>query len=245
MSSSDQAIAYHSITIGDKNTWDDWHLVPSSRPLINPPQVKSNYIDIPGRDGNLDMTTALIGRPVYKNRTGEWEFLVLNEYDDGEDWTTLYTSIMQYLQGQEYKVILDDDPAFFYYGRLEVNAWKSQANWSRIVINYNLGPYKYDLAYSDEGWIWDPFNFETGVVHNYSNLPVAGTLTMTVVSIIPNYIPIILSSVDGLMVTYQSHTYTLVKGANTISDIKLAEGENTLTFNGNGMVSIDIKGGWL
>lgn len=243
--SSDQAKTYHSINIGEKNTWDDWHLVPSSRPLVNPPDVKTNYIEIPGRDGSMDLTTALIGRPVYKNRTGDWEFIVLNEYDDGEDWTTLYTDIMQYLQGREFKVILDDDPGFFYYGRLKVNSWQSQANWSRIVINYNLGPYKYDLAYSDEGWIWDPFNFETGIVHNYNNLPVVGTLSTVVISLTANYIPVILSSVDGMTVTYNGSTHVLQKGANTISDIKLAEGENTLVFNGNGMITIDIKGGWL
>ena len=45
---------YHSITIGSKNTWDDWYLIPSSRPVVNPPKPKTKYIDIPGADGHLD-----------------------------------------------------------------------------------------------------------------------------------------------------------------------------------------------
>ena len=53
---------YHSITIGTKNTWDDWHLIPKSRPLVNPPSVKTNVVDIPGGDGALDLSTALSGR---------------------------------------------------------------------------------------------------------------------------------------------------------------------------------------
>ena len=61
---------YHSITLGTKNTWDDWHLIPTSRPVVNPPSVKTNMIEIPGGDGVLDLTTALAGRVLYKNRTG-------------------------------------------------------------------------------------------------------------------------------------------------------------------------------
>ena len=85
---------YHSITIGDKNTWDDWHLIPTTRPLFNPPTVKTNIIDIPGGDGVLDLTTALAGRPTYNNRTGSWTFIVQNGF---KDWTALYSEIMVYL----------------------------------------------------------------------------------------------------------------------------------------------------
>ena len=31
---------YHSITIGDKNTWDDWKIIPVSRPVVAPPVEK-------------------------------------------------------------------------------------------------------------------------------------------------------------------------------------------------------------
>ena len=31
---------YHSITIGDKNTWDDWHMIPVTPPVIAPPVEK-------------------------------------------------------------------------------------------------------------------------------------------------------------------------------------------------------------
>lgn len=59
---------YHSITIGDKNTWDDWHLIPATRPLFNPPTVKENMVNIPGGDGVLDLTASLAGRPTYNNQ---------------------------------------------------------------------------------------------------------------------------------------------------------------------------------
>ena len=58
---------YHSITFGDGslypsgspkegqfmgiNTWDDWHLIPSSRPVIASPGVSTNFVEIPGKHG--------------------------------------------------------------------------------------------------------------------------------------------------------------------------------------------------
>lgn len=86
---------YHSITIGDKNTWDDWHLVPLSRPFFAPPIPKTNFVDIPGGDGSIDLSTALSGRTVYENRTGTIEFMIVNGY---KEWFILYSEIMNYLQ---------------------------------------------------------------------------------------------------------------------------------------------------
>lgn len=114
---------YHSITIGDKNTWDDWKLVATSRPLVNPPALKKKYVDVPGASGALDFSTALTGYPVYENRTGSWTFYVMNGY---EEWQIRYSEIMEYLHGQAMKCFLEDDPGYFYEGRFEVNSWVSE-----------------------------------------------------------------------------------------------------------------------
>ena len=60
---------YHSITFGDKNTFDDWHLIPTSRPVIAPPPFRSHTEDIPGGFGSLDLSEALTGYPLNDNRT--------------------------------------------------------------------------------------------------------------------------------------------------------------------------------
>ena len=180
--SSTQAIAFHSITIGDKNTWDDWHLVPTSRPKFTMPPVKTSYVNIPGGDGVIDLTTALTGRPTYGNRQGSFEFLVLNDSLDGETdyglWHERYSEIATYLHGKEFKAILDDDPVYFYEGRFSVNEWKSEAHWSKIVIDYNVGPYKKTQYSAGELWLWDPFDLgdpedpnDTGdTIYSYKNL---------------------------------------------------------------------------
>lgn len=137
---------YHSITFGDKNTWTDWHLVPTSRPVIAPPKPKTQYVDIPGADGSIDLTESLAGRPVFSNREGTLEFIVLNDFnvdDYNYNWIDVYTDILQYLHGRSMRMILEDDPKYYYEGRFEVNSWTSDANNSKISINYIVSPYKY------------------------------------------------------------------------------------------------------
>lgn len=233
---------YHSVTIGTKNTWDDWHLIPKSRPIVNPPAVKTNYIEIPGSDGVLDLTTALAGRPLFKNRTGTFDF-----YTDAEfkNWAVLYSEILVYLQGQKLRMVLEDDPTYYYEGRFTVNNPTMDANFTTMSIGYDVGPYKKDLANTLDEWLWDDFNFETGIIRYYKDLQIDGeTLVRMVGMMMPTTVLIHVSNTP-MTVTFQEVTYTLVRGANTVPDIVIADGENHLTFTGNGVVSIEYVGGLL
>ena len=155
---------YHSITFGNKNTWDDWHLIPASRPVFAPPSVKFKYVDVPGLDGELDLTTVLSGVPLYTNRTGSLKFIVANDY---LTWDETYATIMSYLHGQPMRAVLEDDFLFVYTGRFSVNEWRSDKQYSLIVINYSIDPYKKEMLLSPDDWLWDLFDFENGVVGEY------------------------------------------------------------------------------
>lgn len=233
---------YHSITFGTKNTWDDWHLIPTSRPVFNPPSVKTNLIEIPGGDGALDLTTALAGRPLYKNRTGSIEFYVDNDF---RDWTVLYSEIMVYLHGQKMRAVLEDDPSYYYEGRFAINAWKSNKERSSLVIDYDVNPYKKDILGTDEEWIWDTFNFETGIIRYYKDLPVSGSLSVTVIVDMMPVSPTITTSATGMTVTFDGETYNLAKGVNHVPEIVLPQGSNVLVFTGSGTVTIGQTGGRL
>lgn len=181
---------YHSITfqktgIGNRNTWADWHLVPTSRPVIEPPEPKITQVDVPGSDGVLDLTNALCDYTHFNNRTGSIEFIVLNDFyqpvNSYEEWYVTYSKIMNYLHGQKLKMILEDDQGWYYEGRFKVNTWKSGNHYSTITIDYEVGPYKWALTSTMEDWLWDPFNFITGIIpsSSFRNItlpaPVSGT----------------------------------------------------------------------
>lgn len=240
---------YHSITFGDKNTWDDWHLVPESRPLFLPPDTKTKFVDIPGADGHLDLTEALTGEPLYETRTGDITFYVMNGY---QPWDELYSTIMNYLHGQKMQAFLEDDPGFYYEGRFYVNEWASEKDYSKIVISYNVNPYKIDRYSSKDPWLWDPFNFRTGIIRDYSNVRIDGTNNITLYGGRKTILPIFIVTLDNVNnpMTLQwsekpGNTYPLEQGEYKIPDIKLKAETSTITVSGKGILSIDYRGGSL
>lgn len=168
---SKESKQYHSVIFGEKNSWDDWHLIPTSRPVFNPPKPKLKTVDVPGGDGLLDVSELLTGYPVYENRTGSIEFMVHNGY---EEWQVAYSNIMDYLHGQRLRAVLEDDPDYFYEGRYSVNIWKSDKAYSLITIDYSVNPYKQSVLSTTDEWLWDPFNFHTGMAltRTFKNIPV-------------------------------------------------------------------------
>lgn len=137
---------FHSITFKtdteSKNSWIDWHLVPTSRPVIAPPKKKTTTVDIPGADGVLDLSEVVAGKPTYNNRTGTIEFLVQNGF---KPWAEMYSTVMNYLNGTKKKMILNDDPDYYYEGIIIVSNWVSEQHYSKITIEYDLYPYKFTL----------------------------------------------------------------------------------------------------
>ena len=242
---------YHSIIIGDKNTWADWYLIPSSRPVFNPPSPKTKFVDIPGSDWHLDMSTVLTGDIAYEARTGSLEFIVDNGFLShyrAEKWHLLYSEILDYIHGQLMKATLEDDPAYYYEGRFSVNEWASEPKNSKITIDYTVNPYKLEVTSSLEDWLWDSFCFEDGISREYKDLRVDGALEFVITGrrmvVVPSFI---VASDDGrgMKVKFNGTTYNLPDGTSRVVNIRTVEGENKLTFIGNGIISIDYRGGRL
>lgn len=233
---------YHSITIGDKNTWDDWHLIPVSQPVVAPPSVVTKFVEIPGMDGSVDLTEALTGYPTYTRRTGSWQFIVAPGYGQMH---TRYSEILDYLHGNEFTVSLEDEPSFFYEGRLSVTAWEPGKSWSAIEINYELMPYKREYTTSVDDWLWDPFNFELDVIRDWSGLRVDGELTITIIGSEGRIVPDIAVSAP-MSITYNGKTFEAPSaGTYHAVDLTIVEGEHDMTFSGNGIVTVYYRGGRL
>ena len=65
--------------------------------------------------------------------------MVMNGY---KPWLETYYDIADYIHGQKMRAVLEDDPHYYYEGRFSVNSWKSDKDWSKITIDYNVSPYK-------------------------------------------------------------------------------------------------------
>ena len=246
---------YHSITFGDKNTWDNWRLIPTSRPVFNPPSPKVHMVDSGGLDGVIDLTRSLTGYTLYSNRTGSFEFYVTNGF---KDWAVLYSEIANYLHGASMKAILEDDPMYYYEGLFAVNQWKSEKDRSKIVIDYNVYPYKMEDQDSFGNWKWDPFNFRTGVIRNYKNIRIGtaksvGEVTFNIRKNEKPTVPEFIVKLDKedtnfeIQWTSSNRVYTVTKsGTYRYPRMVLPpRANNYIRFKGQGTVTINYQGGSL
>lgn len=250
---------YHSIFFGDKNTWDDWHIVPTSRPVLKPPAQKTNYVDIPGADGSFDFSETLTGYPTYNDREGSFEFLVMNDY---QPWIVLYSQILEHIHGQKLKMILEDDDQYFYEGRFEVEEWQSTTPRSIINIKYKVGPYKWNINKTTDDWLWDPFSFIYGKIQPavFRNISIDSDSWVLkefdryMVENAPVCPDFIVNSSDGfgMDVMYINEKLGINKevhlpdGTTTVPDFILyGQAKYQIYFKGHGTVSLDFRSGRL
>ena len=141
---------YHSITfleltgsLNSYNTWYDWHLIPSSRHIIVNPEKVTNYVSIPGRSGTLDFSNYVCTKPIYKDRSGTFEFYVMEVYEKFEN---VKQKIINSIHAKNMKIIFEDDDKYYYLGRLNVTKWVNEASRPKVTISYTIKPYKFDIA---------------------------------------------------------------------------------------------------
>lgn len=242
----------NGITIGEKHTYDDWGLILTARPEISAPEPKTVMVDLEGADGSIDLSESLTGDIAFRNRSFKAEFHVM---DDRGEWSAVYSEIMDYLHGQRLQVIFDEDPAYFYIGRIIVDEWSSDYTTAKITLSGELEPYKYEITSSLEDWLWDPFSFIDGVIRDYRDLAVATGANQTLVipgsrkPVVPAFIVTLDPEVqDATMRVWSStnnKTYTLINGRNRIPYIIIRQAGAQFRFTGDGTVSVDYRGGRL
>lgn len=231
----------YGVMFGDKHSFRDFGLYPKSKMIVNPPDVREVYVEVAGADGDLDITEALTGRANYESREGKFEFTVM----DRARWDAIYSGLMNMLHGRKMRVILDEDPYYYYYGRVKIDSFKTNKRTATITIEGYFDPYKKSLIANSLDWLWDPFNFETDYAFNYGSMTVDGTLTVTLAGsrmpVTPN-----ISVSSNMTVEIDGTTYQLTTGDNRIAGLVLDDThEYEATFTGNGTVSIEFEIGSL
>lgn len=232
------------------NTWNDWYLIPSSRPSVAHPTFVTKFIEIPGADGMLDLTDFLAGRALYGQRQGSFNFYVDNGH---EYWETIRGKIVSTIHGKRMKMRLEDDPEYYYEGRFTVGNWESGSSNSSIQISYQCEPYK--IKISEEGnktpMLWDPFNFEEDYDY-YTAWPGGSNVATNHITAGTYYIyakdysfkPVATWVSGTATVTFGGVTQTLSSaGSKTLGSS--VSGQNTLTISGSGYVDITWRGGAL
>lgn len=129
----------HGVIFGDKHTYRDWGLVLKSRPVISAPTPKVKMISVPGSDRVIDLTEHLTGSVHYEPRTISFEFVMLARRTQ---WASLHSSILDYLHGKSIRIIFDDDPNYFYTGRVTVGTLDVAKETAILAMTATVEPYK-------------------------------------------------------------------------------------------------------
>lgn len=223
---------YHSL--------DDLGLIFNTK-VISEPVAQTKLVKIPSRNGALDLSEVLSGSVRYNNRTITMRFTIT---DNVNNWESIRQEIASKLHGERMQIVFDDDEAFYWLGRVEVGDLKPSKSCAELTIKANVEPYKYNITTSIEDWLWNPFDFENGVINELYGLTVNGSLEVKVIGLERWENPIIICS-EPMTVDYKGNTYNLKAGSQVLYEIIIEEGENILTFHGNGTVSVNYRGGSL
>lgn len=225
------------MTIGGIDLYAEWGMVPVKRPHVAPPEVKTSYIEVPGGDGVLDYSEVLTGETRYGQRTGSWEFWL----KPGKKWPEVYTGILTKLHGKQVRVVLADDPDFYYTGRVEVNEWRSEEMDSRIVLDYNLNPYKYSLlSTAGQDWQWKDL-FDVTILYGKFEVTESKSrnlISTSMLEVVPTF-----TCSAPMRVEFNGNSYSLVEGKNRNGQIALKYGDNIMTFYGTGSVEVEYPFG--
>ena len=209
------------VSFGDFHSYRDFSLILSQK-TIGTPSPKTEAIDIPGGDGVLDLTE-FFGEVKYNNRNLSFEF---SSIVPQSDFMNQFSHIQYALHGQKMRIILDDDPEWYYIGRISVSEWKAEKAVGKLTIDCDCEPYKYRLA-------------ETVVA-----VVVNGTNSVVLPNGRKRVVPEITTDAE-MKITFGAYTGTFDAGTFTIPELVLAAGRNTVKVTGAGNISFRYREGVL
>lgn len=198
---------------------EDMNLI-LSKVNIPPAVPKTNYVDIPGGDGAVDLTEAL-GEVKYKDREATFTFTVLPT-DNFEDKKREVSNLLNGVRFS--KIIVDKDPDYYWTGRCKINEYASDKNLHQIVVGAVLAPYKLKV---DQTII---------------NVPSGENISVSLENGRKRVCPTITNSKDATII-FEGNTYEISAGTHTLLNIVLNFGQNVLTVTSEGTTVFSYQEG--
>lgn len=232
------------ISFDGKHSYDEWGLK-LKKIEIGLPEVKTEYIEVPGMNGDLDLSEAQNGGVKYGMRDLKFTFGKLGcTYNE---WCSLIAKVSSELHGKTKKIILETDKSYYYTGRCQVSASKTNDVFAEIVVQCKCDPFKMSVSASNEAWLWDTFSFEHGTTENTEDIIIKSPNTWQKVAVdgyVYNDTLAIVSNAE-MQMKYKNVILDVEVGENTMYDFVLDEGQNDLYFKGSGRITLIHRGGML
>ena len=187
------------------------------------PEPQMNFVEIPGRDGALDLSEAF-GTVRYADRIIPLTMYARAPFD------TLISSFAADVHGRRMNLIFDRDPTYYYDARVTVEDVEHHAGYCELSLECRARPYKME-------------HFETTI----TVLPTGSatvTLTNTRMPVVPT---ITVSAEMTLTFTLSGTNYSvnLSAGTHVIPSLVLLEGDTAIEITGTGRITFTYRKGAL
>ena len=210
------------VKFNDLHSFYEWGLILSEKELKSP-NIKTHTVEIEGGNGVLDYTE-FFGAVKYGNRKLTFKFIKPQIVADG--FLSLYSLVQDTLHGQKMQVILDDDPAYFYYGRISIKDWKSNKGIGEIVIEVDAEPYKQSIT---ETVVTNTVSGSANITLDNDKMPVVPTITTN----------------SEFLIDFGSYNEIFPAGTFQIPELELGEGSNPIYLEGTGTITFRYRKGRL
>ena len=202
------------------NTWYNWRLVLTAKE-VSPPEPKTNYVEIDGMSGTLDLSESLTGEVTYRDRTVSASFWT-NE-GSRKEREGLLRKIVSALHGKKIKIIEPDDPDHYFLGRVNVKSLKNILPYAEFTIEAICEPWRYAINNSVR---YVEISGKTDVVINNNGVKtLCPDITVT----------------GSVEITHDRGKVSLTTGSYKILDLRLYQGVNVLSVSGTGSVTFTYK----
>lgn len=203
------------ITFGNYHSYRDLNLVLKSKEIASP-AVKVRKIEIEGADSALDYTD-FFGEAKYEDMKHKFEFSTIAPQSE---FLSQYSVVKNAVHGKKERIILDDDPLFYYMGRLHISPLTTEKGIGYVTIEADCEPYKYKL--------------QKTVVSK----AVDGADTIVLTNSRKRAVPEVRIVTDGgIRIVYGQLIWDLGSGSYTLPELELVEGENAVEVTGVGTVT--------
>lgn len=207
-------------TFDNFRTWYDWRLTLTGKE-IESAEPKTNYVQLDGANGSLDLTEALTGEVAYNDRTLTASF-VTSEGDYAERERRL-REILTALHGKKVQIIEPDDPDHYLLGRVKVLPGLRHLAYMELELEATCDPYRY--AVRETTRTVDVAGTTDAVIRNDGDLTLCPALTVT----------------GTVTVTYAGASAKLTAGDYRITDLRLVHGVNVVGLSGSGSVTFTYR----
>ena len=210
------------IRFGTKWAHADYGLIvaPYAIPM---PEPQTNFVEIPGRDGALDLSEAF-GTVRYADRIIPLTLYARASFD------TLIATLSADVHGRRMNVIFDRDSTFYYDARVTIEDVERHWGYCELSLECRTKPYKLE-------------QFETSI----TVLP-TGSATVTLTNSRMPVVPTITVSAEMTLtftINEKDYSVTLSAGTHTIPSLVLSAGDTKIGITGTGSVAFTYRKGAL